>query len=864
MLKFSLFFLWVVTSFVSFSQTVKGVIKDKNGDPLPFATVWISDLNKGSLANEEGKYAIQVPQGDHVLIYRFLGHTPFSAKLIIENNSQILVKDIILQEESVSLAEINVGGLKEDPAIGIMRRMISMAPFHVKEVDQYSAKAYVKGVGKITSISKMMNALVGKKMEKEAGIKVGSTYILEGINQVNYQKPNIITEKVLSNRNNLPAILRNADTPNLRVTQTNFYLPKIWGFLLSPVSPNAFQFYKFAYIGSFSFNGQTISKIQITPKSSFQDLFEGTLSVVEDTWSIYSFSLNFKNSSGLFRMQQQNSLFQGVWMPINYDVNINFDSMGFGANFRYITQIKEYKIKVNPTLVVKPNIIEERLNKTLAKEIDREKLKDTKTALSSDLTRNKLKKILKQFDKSEKKQILEQSVEKEIFTSDYTMEEDSMASKHDESFWVSERQVPLTEAEVVGYKQADSLQLLDKGMVTKDSLRNLPAFRWTDLMSARTYLYEKRNLGPRLRLSSFSGSFNPVDGYVINRNIDFRQTFSLSDFYSINANVRYAFSRKSFNGDLGYLRNFDQNRQRFSIGIGANIEQINSTNSVSDTYNQFYALLLNQNYLKLYQKNFINFGYEYQLSSKIRLSTFFELRDRSAFENNEKQGWFTNDIFFKSNAPVNKELSNTEIIKHKQIYSRFNFRWQPFASWRRYNNVRRLSNNEGPTFDIQFEKGFLEYDFSKLSLSINQFISLNRLGQINYFAGYSKFIEKPRSFLDFQHFKGNEMDFVGNDRRIFYALPNYLFSTSGAHFRSYVHWQPRKFIFSQINMLNLYGIREHIGYHYLKVFNSSYKHDYHEISYGVSGIAKIISFDLVYPMGDWVPERLKIVFKLPF
>jgi len=399
--KYLILFFSLV-SIHTFSQTVSGFVKDKKGDALPFATVLVSDLNKGTLANEDGKYAVQVPIGNHELVFRFLGHSPNSKKVNIEKSTDKIEINVVLEEQAVSLAEVNVGGLKEDPAIGIMRRMISMAPFHTKEVDQYSAKAYVKGVGKITSISKMMNALVGKKMEKEAGIKVGSTYLLEGINQVNYQKPNKITEKVLSNRNNLPAVLRNADAPNLRVTQTNFYSPKIWGYLISPVAPNAFQFYKFAYIGSFTVNGQTISKIQITPKSSYQDLFEGVISVVEDTWSIYSFSLNFKNSSGQFRMQQQNSLFQGVWMPINYDVNINFDAMGFGATFRYITQIKEYKIKVNPVLVVKPNIIEERLNKTLAKEIDREKVKDPKSALSSEVTRNKLKKILRQVAKDEK------------------------------------------------------------------------------------------------------------------------------------------------------------------------------------------------------------------------------------------------------------------------------------------------------------------------------------------------------------------------------------------------------------------------------------------------------------------------------
>jgi hypothetical protein len=856
--------LFCLLSINTFSQTVSGSINDKKGDALPFATVWVSDLNKGTLANEDGLYAIQVPIGNHELVFRFLGHSPYSKKVNIEKNTDKIEINIVLEEQAVSLAEVNVGGLKEDPAIGIMRRMISMAPFHMKEVDQYSAKAYVKGVGKITSISKMMNALVGKKMEKEAGIKVGSTYVLEGINQVNYQKPNKITEKVLSNRNNLPAVLRNADAPNLRVTQTNFYSPKIWGFLISPVSPNAFQFSKFAYIGSFTLNGQTISKIQITPKSSYQDLFEGVISVVEDTWSIYSFSLNFKNSSGQFRMQQQNSLFQGVWMPINYDVNINFDAMGFGATFRYITQIKEYKIKVNPVLVVKPNIIEERLNKSLAKEIDREKVKDPKIALSTEVTRNKLKKILRQVDKSEKMAFLEKSEGKEIFTSDYVFEVDSMASKHDESFWVTERQVPLTEAEVIGYKQADSLQFLDKKKLTKDSLRNLPAFRWSDLIGSRTYIYEKRNLGPRLRLSSFTGGFNPVDGYTIQRNLEFRQTFSLSNFYSINANIRYAFARKAFNGDLGYLRNFDENRQRLILGVGSNVYQINATNPVSESYNKFYSLLLNENYLKLYQKNFVNVGYEYQVSSKIRLSGFFEFRYRKGLSNHVDQGFFSNSTFFTSNVPMNNELGNTSLQDKNQFYARFNMRWQPLSSWRRFNQVRRLSNNEGPTINFQLENGFINQPFSKISLSANQSISLNRLGQVSYFINYSQFLEKPTSFLDYQHFKGNEMDVVSSDRRMFYTLPNYLFSTNSSHIRAHFHWEPRKLIFSQINFLNLYGIREHVGFNYLKIYAPIYQQDFHEISYGVSGIAKIISFDLVYPLGNWVPERLKLVFRLPF
>ena len=260
----------------------------------------------------------------------------------------------------------------------------------------------------------------------------------------------------------------------------------------------------------------------------------------------------------------------------------------------------------------------------------------------------------------------------------------------------------------------------------------------------------------------------------------------------------------------------------------------------------------------------MNVGYEYQLSSKIRFSGFFEFRYRKGLSNHVDQGFFSNSTFFTSNVPMNNELGNTSFQDNNQFYARFNMRWQPLSSWRRFNQVRRLSNNEGPTFNFQLENGFINQSFSKISLSASQTISLNRLGQVSYFINYSQFLEKPTSFLDYQHFKGNELDVVSSDRRMFYTLPNYLFSTNSSHMRAHIHWEPRKLIFSQINLLNLYGIREHVGYNYLKIYAPIFKQDFHEISYGVSGIAKIVSLDLVYPIGNWVPERLKLVFRLPF
>jgi hypothetical protein len=742
-----------------------------------------------------------------------------------------------------------VGGLKEDPAIGMMRRMISMAPFHLKEIDRYSAKGYVKGAGKITSISKVMNALVGKKMEKEAGIKVGSTYVLEGINQITYSRPNKIEEKVLSNRNNLPAVLRNSGAPNLRITQTNFYQPKVWGSLISPISPSAFSFYKFAYLGSFQLNGQTVSKIQVKPKSTADDLFEGTLSIVEDTWSIYSFSLAFRNSQGYYTFQQQNALFQGVWMPINYDVNVNFDAMGFGATFRYITQVKEYAIKVNPAFVVKPTIIEERLHKDWAKEINKEKINTPKLALGKELTRKKLRQVLKQVEKEEKKE------QKEAFSLDYTITVDSSAGLQNASFWEAERQVPLTEAEVKGYQEADSLYVQDEKKRLQDSVNALPRFRYGDIWSGRVYNYGSKGVGARLSLGGFQSGYNAVDGYQLSRRLDYRYTYQLSDYWGTGIDIRYAFSRKAWNG-LAYVeRNWDENRQRMQLAGGSTIEQVNATEPISSLVNLFYALFLSQNYLKLYQKDFIKATYSVQINAKWNLNTVLEYRSRTSLVNHEENGFFYKERRFESNG-LPFETS-------KQVYGSIVVRYQPFATWRRYNGARRLSNESGPTLQGMYEQAFGDNDFSKVSFQVFQTIPLANWGSINYRISAAHFINKPSLILDYQHFMGNEINVSSGDNR-FLALPYYALSNPGGHFKAFLQWEPRKFLLTQNGLLALYGLKEKLGYAYLQTSPNSQTIHYQEISYGLTGIGKILGVDLVYPIGSVVPEKWKVLVRLPF
>jgi hypothetical protein len=523
--------------------------------------------------------------------------------------------------------------------------------------------------------------------------------------------------------------------------------------------------------------------------------------------------------------------------------------MGFGATFRYITQVKEYLIKVNPTYVVKPTIIEERLHKDWAKEINKEKISSPKLELGKEVTRKKLKKLLKEVDKEDKKE------SKEEFKSDYTFTVDSTAGMKKEEFWEAERQVPLTDAEVKGYKEADSLYVLDEKKRLKDSVAALPRFRYGDIFNARTYSYGQKGLGARLTISGFQSGYNAVDGYHLGRSIDYRYTYKLADYWGTGLNFQYAFSRKAWNGSVYIERNWDENRKRLQFSGGSVTQQINSTDPISANINLLYALFLSQNYVKLYQKDFFKALYVVQLNSKWNVNTTLEYRSRASLVNHEVNGFYFKERTFESNGfPFNKS---------QQFYGSLILRYQPLATWRRFNGARRLSNEGGPTILGAYEQATGDDSYNKVSLQVSQTIPLANWGSFNFRISAAHFLNKPSLLLDYQHFKGNEIN-ISSGENSFLALPYYALSNPGDHLKAFFTWEPRKFILTQNSLLSLYGLKEKLGYSFLHTSVNSQVINYQEVSYGIAGIGKILGVDFVYPMGSVVSEKWKILVRLPF
>jgi len=94
-------------SFFSFGQALKvhGTVKDESGGTLPSVSIMIKGTAKGTVADYNGKYTIDVPSSKAILVFSFVGYLP--QEIAVAGKSLI---DVNLSVDAVSLGEVVVVG----------------------------------------------------------------------------------------------------------------------------------------------------------------------------------------------------------------------------------------------------------------------------------------------------------------------------------------------------------------------------------------------------------------------------------------------------------------------------------------------------------------------------------------------------------------------------------------------------------------------------------------------------------------------------------------------------------------------------------------------------------------------------------
>lgn len=819
------------------AQGIKGHIYNDANEVLPFATIYVRSIESGAVSNIEGYYEIQLAPGRYDLVFQYLGYE--SLLKVVEVSEGFSQLDVSLKPQAVMLREVVVTSGKEDPAYTIMRKAIAKAKFHTNQLDAYAAQVYVKGSGRLIDSPFFLRKQIAKE-----GVDSTSAFTQESVIEVKYTRPNNYEERVISIRSSGES---NNTSPTSFINGS-FYEPEIAG-AVSPLSPRAFAYYRFVYEGSFTDRGYTVSKIRVTPRSKGDNVFAGELLIIEDHWSIHSLDL-YTTTYGIgFNIAQIYDPIQNkVWMPVSHKIDINGDFLGFEFEYSYLATLSKYDITLNPELDFEFEIIDDKVEKELAKKMeeDNKNLKQPaiveKLQSGEAMTRKDLRKVIREYEKMEREELPDVDI---IEISKKSI--DSLAYKNDSTYWANVRSVPLNQYEIKGYQKLDSLAEEDaksaKGDTTKVGRKK--GFRIGDLVRGNTYkIADKTHL--RIRNTLQTIAYNSVEGFNFQYGLQLTKTFENKHWLSVAPTVRYAFAREALVGNVKVDWKWSKNTT-WTFAGGREIRQYSDQNPLHPIINSISTLLYELNYMKIYERDFLSVGLNQRVNDKLRFSFNTTWAERHQLYNNITYAVrdFEN-VEFSPNPPANDELAGTEFVTNQAVTSDLTIRYIPKVKYRMVNGKKRQIKGLSPTITANLKNGFSMRDsdvkFSLLNVGVKHDFKLGIRGRLFYQVNAGVFLNNEKlTFVDYRHFLGNKIFVQDTDPVGRYRLLDYYKSSTAENYLStFAYYNFRKLLLTQLGFIQKKGIREGVFINYLGTRSSN---DYTEVGYSLNNIYRLFRIE---------------------
>ncbi|MDZ4716488.1 MAG: DUF5686 and carboxypeptidase regulatory-like domain-containing protein [Cytophagales bacterium] len=849
------------SSLMTYAGGIRGTIRGDDGVPLAFATIYVKQTESGSVSDPDGKYEITLPPGQYDLIFHYLGYTTQIQSVNI--GAGFMELNVTLVTQVIQLQSVTVKAGKEDPAYTIMRKAIAKAKYHTQQIDKYTAKVYIKGKGQL----KDYPWLAKKALEKE-GITKDRVFIQESVSEITYTRPNKFDEKVIAiytNGNN-----RNT-SPNAYVFGS-LYEPEI-AETISPLSPKSFSYYRFEYEGTFQDRSYAVSKIKVIPRSRGDNVFDGTIYIVEDWWSIHSTELNVTKLGIKFRVKQiYNPIEDKAWLPVSQQFFVEGRIFGFEFVADYLATVKDYKITLNPALPLDMTVIDEKVQQEQAKQVEKKFSKkgqqlQERMEAGKEVTRKELNQLVREYEKSERQEQKAPEVIEET-----TFKVDPLAYKQDSTFWTEIRPVQLTKEEVRGYKVNDSISEVQKRREEGDSLKpsKSKGFQPWDILIGDRYKLTKTS---DLEIHTPWGGFNTVEGWNLIYRMSFYKRWVKRDSLNpesrpqssrlqITPLARYAFSRQSLFGTLRI--DYRTQTRRLTLEGGKYVQQFNSEEPIHPLVNTITTLLLEDNLMKLYQREFVDFKWREQLGKFVVLHSQWTWSRRTELFNATDIKWADyKEKEYTPNAPVNQELASTGFQPHHAFTGSLKIEARPWQKFRVRNGNRRRVSNSSPLFTAEYRRGFgvlnSDVTFDMLELGIRQQLKFGIRGTLDVLVkGGTYFSRKQMYFMDYKHFLGNRTPFVTTDPIGSYRLLDYYaYSTNDKYVTANAHYHFRKLLVTRITYVRLAGITENFFVNYLASPTSG---NYTELGYGLDGILRVfrLEFAGAFQGGAYIGSGFRI------
>jgi hypothetical protein len=786
--------IYILFPLINFCNHISGVISDSNGEPLPFASIYIKNSTYGVSSNAFGEYFIELEDGQYTIVYSYIGFQNFEKTIKLKDHSQKI--DIQLLAEDQNLIEYEVVSNTRNKALEIInevkknkKKFIHRSNSSIEylkntiEKRQYKLKRkdtieiwqldtseqinfkndvlkFIESYGRLYRINQNNNFRDYKAYHDFADTKEEQDFVLiqsfEDFGEYN------ITPKYEANDdyeilNNLSEIEFNLFLNNINVSISNKPI-------ISPLAPGSRTYYKYDYLGFIpTEDSNKIFKIKITPRFNNEPLLKGILFVKDSSFNIESFELKLSGP------------IQSEFKIENFHVIQNYQQLGNQNLLK--RKIIDYNIK-------------EDIHKILGNTV----------AIYDDFKFKE--KVPEYFKKNQIKYFA-----------------DSSFSKNNEQ-WNEFRPLDLKENEIEYVRYTDSLRQYyqsEEYALKQDSGYN--EITWAKL------LWE--GIGRKNRYKGYSfyvwpviSQFNilGVGGY--RHNLGFNYNQNISDQYKISTQNRidYGVANKDFKGstNISIISNKKKYKQ-LTLAIGDEYKVINRFPSIITAFSRS-NYVRSQQLETAYRTEILN-----GLYSEWKISYCFQ----TPIDNLDlSTDWFSPLDSAASLAPV-------RFNPYTKLESRIQITWLPFQKYYYKKNKKIVLGTKFPTVNIIYRKGVpklfqSEVNFDYLEVGVNDEFSVPHLGKSKWNVQLGSFLNKENlRVIEWKYFRGSDRGFFSNPLTSLQLLGPTLLTQNSFFRANYVHSFDGN-ILNKIPIINRLGLQlsggaasliiPDVGYQHLEVF----------------------------------------------
>lgn len=123
------------------AQIVRGVVKNKEGLPLPGVSIYVKNSNNGVLSETDGQFTMKLSPGTYTLVFRMVGYEIAENTVIVHYNKTIELNPI-LEESNIQLQEAVIVSDTRDLGKSIIQKARDKRRDYLEALGHFSVDTY--------------------------------------------------------------------------------------------------------------------------------------------------------------------------------------------------------------------------------------------------------------------------------------------------------------------------------------------------------------------------------------------------------------------------------------------------------------------------------------------------------------------------------------------------------------------------------------------------------------------------------------------------------------------------------------------------------------------------------------------------